>query len=325
MAAAHGSDRADRLLRIGVVGTGAIGRRHARHCIDEPSTVLAGIVDPAPSAAEFASELGVAHYSAVEDMLRVQEVDGVIVAVPTQLHRDIALNIIEKGVHVLIEKPIAVRPEEAAELISAARSTGAKILVGHHRRHNPTVSKARELIGRDIGKLLAVNVTWSVLKPVSYFEPEWRRSAGAGPVLTNLIHDVDLLRFLCGEVTSVSAIATALARNHSVEDTVAVMLRFASGAVGTIVGCDASPSRGHGTLHRARTRRFRSVQRTPIASWAPLGHWSFRTFASGDMTGTENLAGRSRSHRTSTLLLVLTPIVGSSGTSVTSSVLTRNL
>ncbi len=204
--------------------------------------MLAGIVDPAPSAAEFASELGVAHYSAVEDMLRVQEVDGVIVAVPTQLHRDIALSIIEKGVHVLIEKPIAARPEEAAELISAARSTGAKILVGHHRRHNPTVSKARELIGRDIGKLLAVNVTWSVLKPVSYFEPEWRRSAGAGPVLTNLIHDVDLLRFLCGEVTSVSAIATALARNHSVEDTVAVMLRFASGAVGTIVGCDASPS-----------------------------------------------------------------------------------
>lgn len=82
----------------------------------------------------------------------------------------------------------------------------------------------------------------AVHKPDSYFEPEWRRRAGAGPVLTNLVHDVDLLRYICGEVTSVMAEAAALARPHSVEDTVALLLRFESGALGTIVGCDASPS-----------------------------------------------------------------------------------
>jgi predicted dehydrogenase len=236
------AETAESALRIGVVGTGAIGRRHAHHCIDEPSTVLAGIVDPATSATAFANELGVRHYPSVEEMLDSQDVDGIIVAVPTQLHRDIALSIIERGIHVLIEKPITAQPDEAAELISAARSTGAKVLVGHHRRHNPIVLRARELVNHELGRLLAVNVIWAVLKPDSYFEPEWRRCAGAGPVLTNLVHDVDLLRFICGEVTSVTALSTASARHHSVEDTVAGLLRFESGALGTLVGSDASPS-----------------------------------------------------------------------------------
>lgn len=229
-------------LRIAVAGTGAIGRRHAWHCVDETSTVLAGIVDPDPSAAAFANELGVRHYASVEKLLDAEEVDGVIIAVPTQLHRDVALSVAGRGTHVLIEKPITAEPSEAAELIASAHSTGAKILVGHHRRHNPIVARAREIVKHDIGRLLAVNVIWAVLKPDSYFEPEWRRRAGAGPVLTNLVHDVDLLRYLCGEVTSVMADAAALARPHSVEDTVGILLRFESGALGTVVGCDASPS-----------------------------------------------------------------------------------
>jgi len=236
------SETTECAVRIGVVGTGAIGRRHAHHCIDEPSTVLAGIVDPAASATAFANELGVRHYPSLEEMLDSQHVDGIIVAVPTQLHRDIALSIVERGIHVLIEKPITAQPGEAAELIAAARSTGARILVGHHRRHNPVVLRARELVNHELGRLLAINVIWAVLKPDSYFEPAWRRCAGAGPVLTNLVHDVDLLRFICGEVTTVTAHASASARRHSVEDTVAVLLRFESGALGTLVGCDASPS-----------------------------------------------------------------------------------
>ena len=240
--ARHTVEAAQSALRIGVVGTGAIGRRHAQYCVDEPSTILAGVVDPAASAAAFAAELGVRHYSSLEKMLDSQEVDGIIIAVPTQLHRDIAIAAIARGVPVLIEKPITAQPSEAAELIAAARSTGAKILVGHHRRHNPIVLQARDIVMYELGRLLAVNVIWAVLKPDSYFVPEWRRRAGAGPVLTNLVHDVDLLRFICGEITSVMAITEASARGHSVEDTVGVLLHFESGALGTLIGCDASPS-----------------------------------------------------------------------------------
>src|SRR6185369_14931906 len=88
----------------------------------------------------------------------------------------------------------------------------------------------------------AVNVLWAVLKPSSYFDPEWRRLAGAGPVLTNLGHDVDLLQYICGPIVTLTAATTRSARMHEVEDTVAVLLRFECGALGTITATDASPS-----------------------------------------------------------------------------------
>ncbi|OBZ92166.1 hypothetical protein ADU59_27920 [Pararhizobium polonicum] len=230
------------LVRIAVVGTGAIGRRHALFCMEEPDVSLVGIVDPAESAGGFAADLGVDHHRSLDALLERHKVDGIIIAAPTQLHRDIAMVAISHGVSVLIEKPITVLPAEAAELVVAARSTGAKILVGHHRRHNPVVQRAREIVTHELGRLLAVNVLWALLKPPSYFEPDWRRRIGAGPILTNLVHDVDLLRYICGEISSVTAQTKASARSHDVEDTVAVLLAFESGALGTLIGCDASPS-----------------------------------------------------------------------------------
>jgi predicted dehydrogenase len=235
-------DRTTPALRIGVVGAGAIGRRHARYCSEEPAITLIGVADPVSDAATLDHGFSVPHYRSLERMLDAESVDGVIVAVPTPLHREVALTAIRQGVAVLIEKPITEHPAEVADLIAAAHSTGAKILVGHHRRHNPIVQRARDIIRNELGRILAVNVIWSVLKPRSYFEPHWRRVAGAGPVLTNLIHDVDLLRFMVGEITTVTASAGRLARQHEVEDTVGVLLRFESGAFGTIIGSDAGPS-----------------------------------------------------------------------------------
>lgn len=233
---------ADTAIRIGVVGAGAIGRRHVQYCIDEHATALAGIADPASDAVSLAREFGVPYFRSLENMLDAQRVDGIIVAVPTQLHCKVALTAIQRGIAVLIEKPITEHPVEAAELITTANSTGAKILVGHHRRHNPIVQQARAVVKSELGQLLAVNVLWAVLKPHSYFEPQWRRVAGGGPVMTNLIHDVDLLRFMCGEIANVTAATRRSARGHEVEDTAAVLLQFESGALGTITACDASPS-----------------------------------------------------------------------------------
>jgi predicted dehydrogenase len=236
-------DRATEIaVRIGVVGAGWIGRRHAQYCAEEPAAVLVGIADPANDAASLAHEFGVPHYRSLENMLDAQRVDGIIVAVPTPLHFKVAMTAIQRGIAVLIEKPITEHPAEVTELIATANSTGSKILVGHHRRHNPVVQQARDIVRSELGRLLAVNVLWAVLKPHSYFEPQWRRIAGAGPVLTNLVHDVDLLRFMCGEIVNVTAAISRSARGHEVEDTVAVLVHFESGALGTITGCDASPS-----------------------------------------------------------------------------------
>lgn len=169
---AKGAIEVDRSpCRIAVAGAGAIGRRHARYCVDEPSVDLVAVVDPDPSAAAFAAELGVDHYASLAPLLDARQVDGIIVAVPTLLHREIALVAIARGVCVLIEKPITSRPSEATELIAAARSTGAKILVGHHRRHNPIVREARDIVANRLGRLLAVNVIWALLKPPAISSP----------------------------------------------------------------------------------------------------------------------------------------------------------
>ena len=114
------------------------------------------------------------------------------------------------------------------------------LLIGHHRRHNPLIQKAKETIesGR-LGRILAVHGTCWFYKPDDYFDIAWRREKGAGPVFLNLIHDVDSLRYLCGDVVSVQAIESNAARGSAVEDTAAILLRFGSGALGTITVSDA--------------------------------------------------------------------------------------
>lgn len=74
------------------------------------------------------------------------------------------------------------------------------ILVGHHRRHNPLVRRARDTIATRLGTLVGFLTMAAMRKPDSYYAPQWRREAGAGPFLVNLIHEVDLVRFLCGEI-----------------------------------------------------------------------------------------------------------------------------
>jgi len=113
------------------------------------------------------------------------------------------------------------------------------LIVGHHRRHNPIVAAAHAAIaaGR-LGRIVAAHAQFWLIKPESYFDAVWRRRPGAGPVLINAIHDIDLLRHLCGEIVSVQAIESAAVRGLEVEDTAAAVLAFASGAIGTITASD---------------------------------------------------------------------------------------
>jgi predicted dehydrogenase len=100
--------------------------------------------------------------------------------------------------------------------------------------------KAREIVqdGR-IGRLTAVTALWLLHKPTDYFQVAWRRETGGGPILINLIHDLDDLRFICGEIASVQAITSNGARGFAVEDTAAITLAFVNGALGTVTLSDA--------------------------------------------------------------------------------------
>ena len=228
-------------VRIAVIGAGLIGRTHIGVLrSSRPDYTLAAVADPAPAAAAEGETLGYPVYATIDEMLDREKPDGAIVAVPNQLHVKVGLACIARKIPIIVEKPVADSVREALQLVEAGERAGVPILTGHHRRHNPIMRKAAEIIaGGGIGRVVAVNGLWLSHKPKDYFNVTWRREPGGGPVLINAIHDVDCLRMLCGDVETVSAAASGKTRGFPVEDTAAAVLRFASGALGTLLVSDA--------------------------------------------------------------------------------------
>lgn len=227
-------------LRIALIGAGVMGRQHYQHLRTLDQAQLCAVADPNESAAEFAAECGVAYYADYRQMLALARPEAVIVANPNALHVSTALDCLAAGVPVLLEKPVGVQVGEVRELVAASKATGVPVLVGHHRRHNPLIARAHEVISRGVlGRLTTVTALWQLRKPDSYFDIPWRREAGAGMLLTNLIHDLDLLRYLCGEVRQVQAITSNAVRGFGNEDCAAVLLQFDNGALGSLTGSDA--------------------------------------------------------------------------------------
>lgn len=227
-------------LRIALIGAGVMGRQHHQHLQALAEAQLCAIADPGPQAEAFAAECGVAYFADYRQMLDEARPEAVIIANPNALHVSTALDCLAAGVPVLLEKPVGVHLDEVRELVAASEHTGVPVLVGHHRRHNPLIARARELIEQGaLGRLTTVTALWQVQKPDSYYDIPWRREAGAGMLLTNLIHDLDLLRHLCGEVRQVQAITSNAVRGFANEDSVAVLLQFDNGALGSLTGSDA--------------------------------------------------------------------------------------
>ena len=118
-----------------------------------------------------------------------------------------------------------------------------EVLVGHHRRYYGVIHKTRVMIrGGAIGKMVSVSGMWTVGKADSYYEPSWRQLRSSGSVLINLIHEIDSLRYICGDIVSVSAKVANGIRNHPKEETAAVLMEFEGGALGTFLLSDATPS-----------------------------------------------------------------------------------
>ncbi|MBV8791687.1 MAG: Gfo/Idh/MocA family oxidoreductase, partial [Pseudolabrys sp.] len=201
-------------------------------------------VDPSPAAKTVAARANVPLMSALDDLFTKARPDGVILATPNQLHAEQALACIAARVPVLVEKPIADTIDAAERVVRAAEASGVPVLTGHHRQHNPLMTKAVEIVrsGR-LGRIVAAVGTAMFCKPDSYYEAgPWRRKVGGGPILINLIHEIGNLRALCGEISAVQAIASNAIRAFAVEDTVAINLQFENGALGTFMLSDTAAS-----------------------------------------------------------------------------------
>ena len=227
-------------LRIALIGAGTMGQQHYHHLKTLTDASLCAVADPGPQAAHVAAQWAVPHYADHRQLLTEARPDAVIVANPNNLHVSTALDCLAAGVPVLLEKPVGVHLNEVRELVAASNTSGVPVLVGHHRRHNPLIVRARELVkGGALGRLTTVTALWQLRKPDSYYEIPWRREAGAGMLLTNLIHDLDLLRHLCGEVRQVQAMTSHAVRGFANEDCAVILLQFNNGALGSLTGSDA--------------------------------------------------------------------------------------
>ena len=225
-----------KLVNLGLLGVGLIGKRHAEIILKSKDAKLVAVADPDPTAEKYAKEIGVDYFSNLSEMISSSSLDGVIIATPNNLHVEHGLECIQKRIPSLIEKPLASSANDAEIISRAAQDNSVAVLVGHHRRHNPIIRAAKKIVAAgEIGDVRSFHANCWLFKPDEYFEESvWRTKKGAGPVSVNLVHDIDLLRYICGEVVSVQAQTIKSRRGHENEDVASVLLRFDTDIVGTI-------------------------------------------------------------------------------------------
>ena len=223
------------MKRILVVGGGLIGFRHLQAVQAHAGCKLVGLADP-----DMSIQSDVPRFAKMGDVM--MPVDGVIIATPTHLHASHGIEAAERGWHMLIEKPVAEKLESAKKLETALRSKNIRSLVGHHRRYHAVVQQLKACLEDGlIGEVVNVSVLWAMRKPDVYFEGNWRTDGGS-PVMINLVHDIDILRFVIGEITQTVALKGRSLRGSTRVESGAVALAFENGAVGTISFADTTPS-----------------------------------------------------------------------------------
>jgi UDP-N-acetylglucosamine 3-dehydrogenase len=231
-------------LRIGVVGVGVMGSNHARVLAEFPGVELAGVADPDRKQGRFVGgTLGCPAFASVEELLDCG-VDAVTIAAPTHLHRDIALDCIARGVHTLVEKPIASTVAEGEDIIAAARRARVALMIGHVERFNPAVQAIADAIRDE--DILSVAIT-----RVGPFPP---RMSNVGVVIDLAVHDIDLICwFTQSKIIEVQPqLSNAMAER---EDIALLQFRTASGVLAHINTNWLTPFKAR-TVHVATKRKY---------------------------------------------------------------------
>jgi predicted dehydrogenase len=230
-------------VRVAVIGVGAVGKHHARILSQLAGVELVGVVDINEGRAREIGGLVNTHslMNATELMGRV---DAVTVAVPTQSHLEVALPFIERGIAVLVEKPLARDAGEAGQMIAAAAASGAVLAVGHTERYNPAVAAVRPLL--DHPRFIEVHRLGTF--------PD--RSLDIDVVFDLMIHDLDVvLSIVPSEIVAVEAVGVAVLTAKP--DIANARLKFASGCIANITASRIS---------KDRVRKIRIFQRDAYLS-----------------------------------------------------------
>ena len=265
---------AEKLVRVGVIGVGIMGSNHARVLADLSGVTVVGIADPGASHRTLLAQfVGCQVCDSAEQLLDLG-IDAAVIAAPTHLHHDIALTCIKRGVHVLVEKPIATNVEEGRAIVAAAERAGVTLMVGHVERFNPAVQAIKDAIrGEDI---LSISIT-----RVGPFPP---RMSNVGVVIDLAVHDIDLIRwFTDSEITEVQPqLKSAVAER---EDIALLQFRTASGVLAQINTNWLTPFKTR-TVNIATRKKYLTGdlltrQVTECFGFQPDGSYSMRHLSTG--------------------------------------------
>jgi UDP-N-acetylglucosamine 3-dehydrogenase len=222
------TDAAATPVRIGLAGLGAMGRNHLRVLSSRPDTRLVAIADPVPEVLAVAAALsGAQAFAEPGAMVAEAELDALVIAAPTTAHVPLALAAIERGVAILVEKPLAATVEEGVRIVAAARERGVPVQVGHVERFNPAVL--------ELGRLLADGWLSSIYAIASRRAgPFPARIRDVGVTVDLATHDVDILSWIAGERPSRVYAETAQRIHADHEDLLFGLLHFPSGTTGML-------------------------------------------------------------------------------------------
>jgi UDP-N-acetylglucosamine 3-dehydrogenase len=224
-------------LKTGVIGTGSMGRNHARVYSEMNSVTLTALADTNEAALlPLAERYRAKPYTSYREMLEKEKPDIVSIAVPTRAHFEVASEAIERGVNVLVEKPLAMTLDEGKRLIALAAAHNVKLGVGHIERFNPVVGALKKKLEEGVlGRVLQVTI-----RRIGPF-PE--RIKDVGVFLDLATHDLDLLLYLnASGVTRARAEASQVLHSQH-EDMAVGMLRFNDGMIGVIIENWLSPTK----------------------------------------------------------------------------------
>ncbi|HEX9258832.1 MAG TPA: Gfo/Idh/MocA family oxidoreductase [Acidimicrobiales bacterium] len=277
------------MLRVGFLGAGLIASFHSkmlRHSGIE--VVRAGVFDPDPDrASAFAAASG--HHACATEEEVLDGCDAVYICTWTSEHPRLVAEACRRGLHVFCEKPLAVDLPSAEEMLATVQGAGVTHQVGLILRRSPAYVWARRLLDDPAaGRVMAVVFRDDQFIPVQgSYASTWRgdhAKAGAGTMLEHSIHDVDMLTYLTGSISSVSARSSGFHGIDGIEDAMAVSLRFAGGGVGTLL------SVWHDNLTRPSLRRVevfceRRYIHVEGDDWFGPIHWTDADGAHGSLEG----------------------------------------
>jgi UDP-N-acetylglucosamine 3-dehydrogenase len=222
-------------MRVGIIGLGRAGAIHLEACRSVPGIEVVALYDPSPVARRSPMAAGITAYADLSRMLESERLDAVSICAPPADHAGLAVACLERGLHVLCEKPLALTSGETLDMLDAARRNKRRLLVASKFRHVPELVVARDLIRSGaLGDPVAFAVSFcSVVDMTGRWNAQRLRSGG-GVIIDNGCHALDIIYFLFGSVSRVHATPLKPVQRLAVEDSATLQVWTESGVIGSV-------------------------------------------------------------------------------------------